>query len=512
MPGAPVPSAIDAPFPASFEPQPYDPQAGDVPPPWSPKFAPPQDAAQAPVGVPGVVVPAQGPPQSPGVPGLPPPPVDESLAGPPGLPPPPAELPNQGAAALGHLHQDPEAESQSRLFQWHAQEQDAEARGQGAAAAAYQQRLQDAAAEDQRKNAIATEAGARAEKAITDASNMKVDPGHWWSSRSTGQKIMGFIGAAIGGFLQARQQRGSNPFMDQINQEVNADIQAQVANVNNARAGAGQQMSMYEHMRAQFQSESAARYATAAGMYDAASKMTAAETSKFRSPITQEEGKLAYTQLLSARDAARRKATEEEQKGAIEFDKAAREDAVAREAIKKSQAERGKIGAETRNLGDKGKAVPVMVHGPKGSAEFMLSPEQAKVVQEAQKEQDAMDKEQSQHAGKHGAEYDTWVQKRDDFRRRQEATLGAAGVPREAIMSLGYGFQDSGLGEGNNVDLTPGDRTVVPPLVQKGVQLTPEQQASMAPEQSAVPVDPLAGIGGGYLPAPKKKTKKKAKK
>lgn len=69
---------------------------------------------------------------------------------------------------------------------------------------------------------------------IAEAQAQHVDPNHYWASKSTGGKMLAGIGIILGGMGAGLQGRGGeNPAMQAINRAVDADIDAQKANINN---------------------------------------------------------------------------------------------------------------------------------------------------------------------------------------------------------------------------------------------------------------------------------------
>ena len=68
---------------------------------------------------------------------------------------------------------------------------------------------------------------------IADAQAKQVDPNHYWASKSTGGKIQAGIGIILGGMGSGLQGKAENPAMQVINKAIDADIDAQKANINN---------------------------------------------------------------------------------------------------------------------------------------------------------------------------------------------------------------------------------------------------------------------------------------
>lgn len=61
-----------------------------------------------------------------------------------------------------------------------------------------------------------------------ELANTKIDSGHFWASRSTGQKIAGLIGIALGGFASGAGG-GNNPALDMIDKAIDRDVEDQKA-------------------------------------------------------------------------------------------------------------------------------------------------------------------------------------------------------------------------------------------------------------------------------------------
>lgn len=347
-----------------------------------------------------------------------------------------------------------------------SQQQEAEAQGARDIAQLHTDRIQMGRLMQVRDEKVLDDAMADVQKAQEEARAMRVDPGHWWSSRTTGQKIALVIGAAAGGFLSS--DRGApNDFMQQINQFIANDIHAQQANIANARDSAQAKQSLYGMMYQKFQNARVAYDMTTAQMLDAAKDQVAAYSAQFKSPMTQMEGKKMILALEQQRQATIASAAHQRGEDALKLVKAQDEHALAQANLRKTNAETNKLGREGKGE----TAVPVMVHGPKGSRQVALPPAQAKLVQEAQKELDDAKKEQSAHADKKGAEYETWVTRMREKQRQAEDTMRAGGVPEDVIASIGVGF-------------TPGD---IGGSEQIATPMTPQEQSTYFPNQGLAP-------------------------
>jgi hypothetical protein len=67
-----------------------------------------------------------------------------------------------------------------------------------------------------------------------ELASREIDPGRWWNTRGTGQKIAALLGAIAGGLLEARG--GKNHALPMLQQMMQDDVDAQKANIANKRA------------------------------------------------------------------------------------------------------------------------------------------------------------------------------------------------------------------------------------------------------------------------------------
>lgn len=102
-------------------------------------------------------------------------------------------------------------------------------------------------------------------KALSKAS---LDPDRFWSSRSTGQKVSGIIGVALGGFLQGARG-GPNPALEMINTAIERDIKAQEFGYAAAREGAQAKQNAFSLAMQKYNSVDVARSLARAAALDA---------------------------------------------------------------------------------------------------------------------------------------------------------------------------------------------------------------------------------------------------
>jgi hypothetical protein len=103
-------------------------------------------------------------------------------------------------------------------------------------------------------------------QAIADFKATKIDPDHWWNSRTTGQKIRASIASALDVMGAAWSRSGRTPTADAIQHAIDRDIE-------------GQKMAMDAKARGVQMAETAYSAARAAGADDALAKATVRQAS-----------------------------------------------------------------------------------------------------------------------------------------------------------------------------------------------------------------------------------------
>lgn len=102
------------------------------------------------------------------------------------------------------------------------------------------------------------------ETAMHEAANGKIDPNHFWNSRTTGQKVMAAIALALGGIGGGISGKGGNVGFDIINHAIDRDIEAQKSNLAQKNQAVQNQTGLYNMMRQRFGDERQAYLATRA--------------------------------------------------------------------------------------------------------------------------------------------------------------------------------------------------------------------------------------------------------
>lgn len=495
----PVPQAVDQGYPPEWGPQPMSVDA-TLPAPtpvdaWPPQF-PEQalsDATAAPLAanppMGATTAPPSGAAPSPAEQAVEPPAPLGPEHGAPDTPYPPQASDNQPDVVSGggieHANKNggnfaqpnsPYEEALARKYGIQSQAEQAQAQGDQRNVDEYARNLALNQLKDARDNELKAQALAKVQAASAKVDAMQVDPNHWWASRSGPQKVGSLIGAAIGGFLAARQQTGHNAFLDGINQAIQEDINVQMANIDNAKAGVNRQQNLYANYLEQLGDAKAARYATAGKMFELGAMKTAAEVSKFKSPMTQADGELARQQLIQASQANYAAAQQEAFKNQLAFDEQARKDAESKAQIGKLHAETSKLYGEAKP----GDAVPVVVHGPGGTVSLNLDPKRAAIVNKEQEELDKAADQRREHF-KDKENNPGWVRKYNDQLKRARDTLHQMGASDEEVMRV---YPD--WNEGDAHEKTPSEKEA-----DRAAARAPQGLPASSPEGPPVPGKPL---------------------
>ena len=125
------------------------------------------------------------------------------------------------------------------------------------------------------------ERSARSEQLFSDIMNEKIDPQHYWNSKTTGQRISASIAMVLGG-MSAGLTGGENPVMKNVNLAIDRDIEAQRANL-------GKKQTLLSHYMAETKDMLAAKQLVKADYLDisAAKLMQAAKESGSQEVLAQ---------------------------------------------------------------------------------------------------------------------------------------------------------------------------------------------------------------------------------
>ena len=147
---------------------------------------------------------------------------------------------------------------------------------------------QKQAAADQLAKADLAQQAQKLQALQSEVMNTKIDPRHFYENQSVPQKILSIIGLAAGGFFSGRTGQ-ENPAAKMITEQVKNDVDAQVNNLANKRAGVQAQESLYGRNLAILQDDRAARAATMAQLLTREKSRIDALKMQTDSPIVQAE-------------------------------------------------------------------------------------------------------------------------------------------------------------------------------------------------------------------------------
>ncbi len=117
----------------------------------------------------------------------------------------------------------------------------------------------------------------------------RIDPSHWWSTRSAGQKFLGILGVLISGFSGAKENMG----MDVIQKNIDRDIDAQKANYGIQKDVADSNKSLFQMNMENFKNQTAATTATQAMLWSKTAQQLAAQAAQASGPIAASKAQQA---------------------------------------------------------------------------------------------------------------------------------------------------------------------------------------------------------------------------
>lgn len=161
------------------------------------------------------------------------------------------------------------------------------------------QRQQQAAEDQARTMQWQTE---RADNINQQVLSGRIDPNRVLGDSFSGGRIAAALGLFISGLAQGEQ--GANSFLQIINQTIDRDIAAQMANMDNLRAGAQNQQNLVGMYRTVFGDETAAREAARATMLQSVAQKLQAQQARMGQAGQGPALQLALAELERAKAAA----------------------------------------------------------------------------------------------------------------------------------------------------------------------------------------------------------------
>lgn len=125
------------------------------------------------------------------------------------------------------------------------------------------------------------------DRLATELREKKIDPNRLYGDLGTGERIAFAIMGAIGGLYQASIRSQTNPFLDQLNKNIDRDIAAQVHDIDTKKASLAERSNIYAQMRAAHGDSALARAQVKGAMLDAAKMQLEAEAQRIGTPIAQ---------------------------------------------------------------------------------------------------------------------------------------------------------------------------------------------------------------------------------
>lgn len=136
---------------------------------------------------------------------------------------------------------------------------------------------------------------AETQRQIDDVRAKRIEPNR--SYADTGSAVLAAVGGALGGLYQGLNKMTSNPFIDQMNRNIDRDIAAQEHDIRTQKEGIAERKGLLAEMRATYKDESLAKLQARNLYYEGAKEALAAEASKYDSPAIQSRADLAITAL-----------------------------------------------------------------------------------------------------------------------------------------------------------------------------------------------------------------------
>ncbi len=155
-------------------------------------------------------------------------------------------------------------------------------------AAVAQQKLDDQALQQMEAQNAAmrfADYSAETQRQIDDVRAKKIEPNRQYAD--TGSAIMAIIGATLGGMYQGLNKLEKNPFIEQMNKNIDRDIAVQESNLRTQKEGIGERRHLLAEMRATYKDENVAKLQARNLYYEGAKEAIAAQAAGFESPVIQ---------------------------------------------------------------------------------------------------------------------------------------------------------------------------------------------------------------------------------
>jgi hypothetical protein len=134
-----------------------------------------------------------------------------------------------------------------------------------------------------------------AQRQLDDVRAKKVDPTRYMQDAGVG--VMSVLGGVLGGIYQGLNRMEKNPFLENLNKQIDRDIAAQQMEIDNARAGVGDKLNLLSQQRAVFKDSQLAKLQARNMYYEAAKEQLAADAANYEGRIEAERARLGIQAL-----------------------------------------------------------------------------------------------------------------------------------------------------------------------------------------------------------------------
>lgn len=173
---------------------------------------------------------------------------------------------------------------------------------------------------------------AETQRQIDDVRAKRIEPNRAYAD--TGNAVLAAIGGALGGLYQGLNKMTSNPFIDQMNKNIDRDIAAQEADLRTQKEGIAERKGLLAEMRATYKDKALADLQARNLYYEGAKEELAAQAAQYDSPaiqsradqaisaISREQAKLDINEAIRKAAAAQAAATAAEHRRQVDFENA----------------------------------------------------------------------------------------------------------------------------------------------------------------------------------------------
>lgn len=138
------------------------------------------------------------------------------------------------------------------------------------------------------------------QRQVDEVRAKKIDPDRLM--KTDGMAARAVVGGVIGGLYMGLNHLDHNPFLDDLNRQIDRDIAAQEKDIDNERHGVADKMTLLSQQRAAFKDHDLAKLATRSAMYEATKNAIEAEAAQYEQPLVQACADQALAALTREKD------------------------------------------------------------------------------------------------------------------------------------------------------------------------------------------------------------------